>query len=109
LLGSNPKPDEAERCFREALKIARGQNAKSLELRAATSLGRLLDQPGKRDDGQRLLSEAYSWFTEGFDTADLREARALLDSWAVEQPGPTRSSDARPAIHPGDARVGERL
>jgi len=85
LLGSNPKPDEAERCFREALKIARGQSAKSLELRAATSLGRLLDHQGKRDDGQCLLSEAYSWFTEGFDTADLKEARALLDSWAVEQ------------------------
>ena len=87
LLCSSPKPDEAERCFREALKIAQSQRAKSLELRAATSLGRLLDQQGKRDDGRRLLAEAYSWFTEGFDTADLKEARALLDSWTPEKTG----------------------
>ena len=87
LLSSSPKPDEAEPCFREALDIARGQGAKSLELRAAMGLGRLLDQHGKRDDGRRLLAETYSWFTEGFDTADLTQARALLDSWEVQESG----------------------
>jgi class 3 adenylate cyclase/tetratricopeptide (TPR) repeat protein len=88
LRGASPKPDDAERCFREALEIARRQRAKSLELRIATSLGRLLERQGKREDARRLLSEAYSWFTEGFDTADLKDARALLDSWASEEPGP---------------------
>jgi predicted ATPase len=70
---------DAEGCFREALQIARRQSAKSLELRAATSLGRLLQRDGKPADARRLLAETYAWFTEGFDTADLRRARALLD------------------------------
>ena len=91
LRGSSPNPHEAERSFREALEIAQGQRAKSLELRAATSLARLLDQQGGRDHGRRLLAETYSWFTEGFGTADLKEARALLDAWTPDTTkGPAR-------------------
>ncbi len=73
---------EASACFHRALDIARRQQAKSLELRAATSLGRLWQQQGKRAEARQLLAEVYSWFTEGFDTRDLREAKALLDELA---------------------------
>ena len=69
---------EAETCFRQALDIARHQEAKSLELRAATSLARLWQQQGKRAEAYDLLAPIYHWFTEGFDTADLQDARALL-------------------------------
>jgi predicted ATPase len=66
------EPDtEAETCFQQALAIARRQEAKSLELRAATSLSRLWQQQGKRDEARELLAPIYGWFTEGFDTADL--------------------------------------
>ena len=71
---------EAEACFQRALDIARHQQAKSLELRAATSLARLWQRQGKHDDARQLLAEVYGWFTEGFDTADLQEAKALLDA-----------------------------
>jgi predicted ATPase len=70
---------EAETCFHKALDIARSQQAKSLELRAATSLARLWQSQGKRDEARELLEPVYSWFTEGFDTADLIDAKALLD------------------------------
>jgi predicted ATPase len=70
---------EAEACFQQALEIARRQQAKSLELRAATSLSRLWQQQGKRAEARELLAPVYGWFTEGFDTADLQEAKALLD------------------------------
>jgi predicted ATPase len=70
----------AEACFQRALDIARQQQAKSWELRAATSLARLWQQQGKRNDARQLLAEVYNWFTEGFDTADLQEARALLEA-----------------------------
>ena len=70
----------AEGCFRQAVGIARRQRAKSLELRAAMSLSRLLQRQGKREEARRLLAEVYGWFTEGFDTADLKDARALLDA-----------------------------
>jgi TOMM system kinase/cyclase fusion protein len=70
---------EAEACFHQALDIARCQEAKSLELRAATSLARLWQQQGKRAEAHELLAPIYGWFTEGFDTADLQEAKALLD------------------------------
>jgi predicted ATPase len=66
-------------CFQQALHVARQQQAKSLELRAAMSLGRLWQQQGKRDAACALLAPIYGWFTEGFDTTDLREAKALLD------------------------------
>ena len=66
-------------CFLQALAIARRQQAKSLELRAAMSLGRLWQQQGKRAEAYELLAPIYGWFTEGFDTADLQEAKALLE------------------------------
>jgi predicted ATPase len=70
---------EAEAWFHQALDVARRQQAKSLELRAAMSLSRLWHQQGKRAEARELLTPIYGWFTEGFDTADLQEARALLD------------------------------
>jgi DNA-binding winged helix-turn-helix (wHTH) protein/predicted ATPase len=69
-----------EACFQQALAIARRQEAKSLELRAALSLSRWWQQQGRRDDARVLLAEAFGWFGEGFDTADLRDAKALLDA-----------------------------
>jgi predicted ATPase/DNA-binding winged helix-turn-helix (wHTH) protein len=70
---------QAEACFQQALAVARRQQAKSWELRAAVSLVRLWQQQGKRDDAYNLLAPIYSWFTEGFDTSDLKDAKALLD------------------------------
>ena len=75
-----PDPQgEAEACFLKAIDIARKQQAKSLELRAATSLARLWQKQGKRKQARKLLADIYGWFTEGFDTADLKEAKALLE------------------------------
>jgi predicted ATPase len=71
---------EAETCFHQAIEAARRQQAKSRELRAAMSLGRLWQQQGKRGEAHQLLAEIYGWFTEGFDTADLQEAKALLET-----------------------------
>jgi predicted ATPase len=73
-------PAEAAGCFQRALDVARRQQAKSLELRAAMSLARLWQQQGKCVDARELLAPIYGWFTEGFDTADLQEAKALLDA-----------------------------
>jgi len=73
---------EAEACFHHALTIARRQQAKSLELRAAMSLARLWQRQSKRGEARELLSPIYGWFTEGFDTADLQEAKALLNELA---------------------------
>jgi len=70
---------EAETCFLKAIEIAQSQKAKSWELRAATSLARLWQRQGKRAEAYHLLSEIYGWFTEGFDTKDLQEAKALLE------------------------------
>ena len=70
---------EAEACFHQALAVARRQQAKSWELRAATSLSRLWQQQGKRAEAHELLAPIYGWFTEGFDTADLKDAKALLN------------------------------
>ena len=70
---------EAEACLYHALAIARRQQAKSLELRAAMSLARLWQQQGKRAEAREILAPIYNWFTEGFDTADLQEAKALLE------------------------------
>ena len=69
----------AEQCFKEALQVARLQQAKSLELRAATGLARLWGTVGRRQDARELLAPLYDWFTEGFDTADLKEAKVLLN------------------------------
>jgi len=71
---------EAESCFQQAIAIAQNQQAKSLELRTATSLARLWQQQGKRDEARQVLGDVYGWFTEGFDTLDLQEAKALLDA-----------------------------
>ncbi|MGE0826788.1 MAG: adenylate/guanylate cyclase domain-containing protein [Candidatus Binatia bacterium] len=79
----NPDPQgEAEACFLKAIDIARQQQAKSWELRASTSLARLWQSQGKRAEAYKLLSDVYNWFTEGFDTKDLREAKALLEELA---------------------------
>ncbi len=79
--GAHPTGEgEAEACFLKAIEIARQQQAKSLELRAAMSLARLWQQQGKKDEARQMLAEIYNWFTEGFDTADLQEAEALLES-----------------------------
>jgi predicted ATPase len=83
LLLSMTKHAEAENTFRQALAVARGQSAKFWELRAATSLARLWRDQGKRDEARELLAPVYGWFTEGFDTLDLKEARALLDDLAA--------------------------
>ncbi|MBI3796176.1 MAG: hypothetical protein HY268_04295, partial [Deltaproteobacteria bacterium] len=70
---------EAEECFLKAIEISRHQQAKSLELRAVMSLSRLWQQQGKKDEARQMLAEIYGWFTEGFDTKDLQEAKVLLD------------------------------
>ncbi len=70
---------EAAACFRRAIDIAHHQQAKSWELRAGTSLARLWQGLGKKTEARDLLAPVYNWFTEGFDTADLKDAKALLD------------------------------
>jgi predicted ATPase len=70
---------EAEACFLKALELARSQNAKSWELRATTSLARLWQQRNKKHEARVLLGDLYNWFTEGFDTADLKDAKALME------------------------------
>jgi class 3 adenylate cyclase/predicted ATPase len=77
---SSAPQGEAESCFHQALAVAHAQQAKSLELRAAMSLSRLWQQQGKRAEARELLTPIYGWFTEGFDTADLQEAKALLEA-----------------------------
>ena len=77
-----PQQQEAEACFQQALDVARRQEAKTLELRAARSLARLWQQQGKRAAARELLAPIYGWFTEGFDTADLQEAKTLLEELA---------------------------
>jgi predicted ATPase len=79
---SSDNQAEAEICFQQALSVTRPQQAKSLELRAATSLARLWQSQRKGEEARQLLEPVYSWFTEGFDTADLIDAKALLDELA---------------------------
>jgi predicted ATPase len=76
---NNSNAAEAQSCFQRAIEIARKQSAKSWELRATMSFARLLDKEGKRDEARAMLADIYGWFTEGFDTADLKDAKALLD------------------------------
>jgi predicted ATPase len=73
---------EAEACFHLALEVAQGQSAKAFELRAAASLARQWADHGRRREAHDLLAPVYRWFTEGFDTADLKDAKALLDQLA---------------------------
>jgi predicted ATPase len=75
---------EAEACFQRALVVAREQEAKLFELRASISLARLWRDQGKRDEARDLLTPVYGWFTEGFDTLDLKEAKALISRVGVE-------------------------
>jgi predicted ATPase len=86
LLRQGPRPtwEEAEACFQQALALARHQQAKSWELRAAMSLARLGQRQGKQAEARALLAPIYGWFTEGFDTPDLQEAKALLEELVGE-------------------------
>ena len=79
LAQSASNASQAEQSFRDAIEISRKQHAKSWELRASTSLARLLARQGNRDDARSMLAEIYDWFTEGFDTADLKDAKALME------------------------------
>jgi predicted ATPase len=81
----SPKPDaaKAEAYFEHALAVARAQQAKSKELRAAMSMARLWRDQGKRQQAHDLLAPVYGWFTEGFDTLDLKQAKALLEQLAA--------------------------
>jgi len=74
---------EAENCFERAIAAARNLNAKMRELRATMSLASLLADQGRRQEGRAMVADIYNWFTEGFDTADLKDARALLDDLAT--------------------------
>ena len=84
LISPAASPAEAESCFEEALGLARSQKAKSFELRVVTSWCRLWQRQGKTAEARQMLAEVYDWFTEGFDTADLREVKALLDELQKE-------------------------
>jgi len=79
LASSSDSYADSESCFSRALDIARRQQAKSWELRTAINLARLWDQQGKVNEARKMLGGTYGWFTEGFDTSDLKEAQALLD------------------------------
>ena len=81
LFGLN-RIEDAQNALEQALRIARSQQAKSYELRAATSLARLWGEQGRRAEARELLAPIYGWFTEGFDTADLKDAQALLTALA---------------------------
>ena len=97
LLSPEPNAAKAEAYFERALAVARQQQAKSWELRSAMSMARLWRDQGKRDEARELLHPVYGWFTEGFDTLDLKEAKALLDelrSWSARSSDrETRGSD----------------
>jgi predicted ATPase len=79
LLLKNENHDTAAQCFRDAIAVAHSQSAKSWELRASISLARLLDKQDRRDEARKLHSGIFGWFTEGFDTADLKDAKVLLN------------------------------
>ena len=79
ILATGGAPEEAEARYLQALDLARAQEAKSFELRAATSLARLMRDTNRIDEARTILAEIYNWFTEGFDTADLKDAKALLE------------------------------
>jgi predicted ATPase len=79
LAGGASSEAQAQVCLEKAIMVAREQEARSWELRAAMSLARLLDKRGRRDEARTMLADIYGWFTEGFDTADLTDAKALLD------------------------------
>jgi predicted ATPase len=85
LRGLDPsKEAEAGACFERSFEVARRQGARSWELRAAMSLGKLRHDQERREDAKRVLSEAYGWYTQGFGTPDLLDARALLEEWSAD-------------------------
>jgi len=88
-------PGEAEACFRQALDVAHKQDSKSLQLRAVMSLSRLYQQQGRQAEARPLLAEIYAWFTEGFDTPDLQDAKALLEE--LNRDGSTPPLGLRPS------------
>jgi len=92
----SPEPDaaKAEAYLERALTVARRQQAKSWELRAAMSMARLWRDQGKPQQARELLAPVYGWFTEGFDTRDLKEAKALLDALSSSPDAPLTSKDA---------------
>ena len=79
LMRGSTERGAAEGCFREAIRVARKQEARSWELRATTSLARLMRDTNRRGEARTMLADIYNWFTEGFGTADLKDAKALLD------------------------------
>ncbi len=79
LAQSECNQSEAEACFRQAIAVARRQNAKALELRTTVSLSRLLQKQGNKEEARDVLAEIYNWFTEGFDTVEFQEAKALVE------------------------------
>jgi predicted ATPase len=83
--GAGGAETAAGACFQRAIEVARQQRARSWELRAAMSLCRLWQRQGKREEARQLLAEIYGWFTEGFDTRDLKDARELLEELAVKR------------------------
>lgn len=95
----NQEEAQAEANFLTAINIARSQRARSLELRAAISLGRLWQRQGKKVEAYQMLADIYAWFTEGFDTADLKEAKALLDE--LRHLHTDRALLFRPTLHSG--------
>jgi class 3 adenylate cyclase/predicted ATPase len=101
---AEPEQAEAEACFNRALDVARKQGARMWELRAATSLARLWHETGRTGNARELLAPVYDWFTEGFDTADLKEARALLNeltSAPPNSPARSRRRSVAPVNNPG--------
>jgi predicted ATPase len=95
LLAPERNAAKAEAYFNQALSVARAQEAKSWELRAAMSMARLWRDQGKPQQARELLAPVYGWFTEGFNTRDLKEAKALLDTLAPQQPSPAKPARAR--------------
>ena len=79
LMGDVSTAAKAELCFRQVIDVARRQEAKLFELRATNSLARLLSKQGRRDEARAMVADIYNWFTEGFDTVDLKDVKALLD------------------------------
>ena len=106
LLLPDPDATKAEEYFEHALAVARQQQAKSWELRAAVSMARLWCDQGKRQEAQDLLAPVYGWFTEGFDTRDLMEAKALLDELVVWNSSSTRCQPAPCRDTAGRAQAG---
>ena len=95
--------EAAEELYRKALSIAREQGAKLWELRAAVALARLWRDQGRCGESRNLLTPVYGWFTEGFDTPDLKDAKALLDE-LVASPGPTPGVGTGAATHGGSRK-----